>query len=691
MGFRDRRSTVRSLALRSTLWLVIVVGIVVVAVRYGADRVTGYASVGALVLATSPFAPSLAERWRHMAVPSTAEQVAEAATLLRKLVEDKWRPSAEFLQIGRIDESMGIAWRDVESAASGPISSLIDEYRAAPRPLIVLGDQGSGKTALSILLLLELISRNQAPDARVPVLVRLSSWDPDLDFESWLIGTVYEQYDIYRQLRDTSRFGVDVVSRLMADDRLLPILDGLDELPQKARRSIISQVRSLKSFTAPFVLTSRVAQYESAIDRKPPKGKQTVRLLPMSPASVAGYLRNLFSGDVERWQLVIDDIEGDPDGITAATLSNPLMLYLACTHLYESTTAPTSLLDRASYRTGEELQHYLLDSFVPAVFRTRAAPRTHRNGRQPWQLGSQRAGRVLSVIARYLEGRRDRSSGHGVQDFDWWNLYQQIPRSVVIITPVVIGTLGCGLLGRVGFGLFGQTGVGTAFGLAVGFIGGLVLGAIRPRPPVQFVPRSLRQKTGSRQLLLMDAILGAIGAIAGTVISGVIASPVYGVFSGLIFGLTFALVRRFTRPTEAKHGISPTGALRADRDAVLYSFLLGAFVGAVVGGVIALASPQLAAHLVYKVDSPERGLIGAVVGAVLGGAGLGMVMMATSAWSHFVAARIWLALTDGTPLHLMRFLEDCCELGVLRRLGASYQFRHALLQERLAGSDSSRA
>jgi len=684
----SRKSATRSLALRSVLWLGLAVGVIVVAARYGADRVTGYASVGALIMATSPLAPRLKAVWRDRGEPSSADQIAEAARLLRKLVADKWQPSAQFLQIGRIEDSMAITWQNADGGgAHGLISTLIDDYRTTPRPLIVLGDQGSGKSALSILLLLELLSNGQSGDGRIPVLVRLSPWDPDVDVEDWLIRSVYEQYDLYRQLRDTSRYGSDVVARLLADGRLLPILDGLDELPPEAGRELVAQVRTAKIFTAPFVLTSRVAEYEYAVDRKPPRGKQTIRLLPMTSASVADYLRNLFSGDLERWQPVLDDIAADPDGITAATLSSPLMLYLCYTHFYDSNTDPAALLNRSTYQTVENLQDYLLDSFVPAVFRARAAPRGQDVRRVPWRWGPDRARRTLSYFARYLEDRRGRSASHGVEDLNWWELYRRVPRYVIVLTPTVIGTLGCGLLGRVGFGLFGRAGIGTAFGLTVGFVGGLVLGIIPPRPPVQFVPRSLRQKTGSRQLLLMDAVLGVIGAVAGAVISGVIVSPVYGIFSGLVWGLTFGLVRRFTRPTEPKRGISPLAALRADRDAVIFAFLLGALVGAVVGGINGLTSPELAARLVYKVGRPERGLIGAGVGVVLGSAGLGMVMMATSAWSHYIAARGWLALTEHTPHRLMWFLEDSCELGVLRRVGAGYQIRHVLLQELLARDD----
>ena len=45
-----------------------------------------------------------------------------------------------------------------------------------------------------------------------------------------------------------------------------------------------------------------------------------------------------------------------------------------------------------------------------------------------------------------------------------------------------------------------------------------------------------------------------------------------------------------------------------------------------------------------------------------------------------------LAMRERTPVRLMRFLEDARERNVLRNVGPVYQFRHARLQDRLAGT-----
>ncbi|WP_030019567.1 hypothetical protein [Streptomyces monomycini] len=65
-------------------------------------------------------------------------------------------------------------------------------------------------------------------------------------------------------------------------------------------------------------------------------------------------------------------------------------------------------------------------------------------------------------------------------------------------------------------------------------------------------------------------------------------------------------------------------------------------------------------------------------------AGIGFGLAVTS-WGSFGAARICLALRRQVPWDLMGFLEDAHRSrGVLRQVGAVYQFRHIDLQRHLA-------
>jgi hypothetical protein len=54
-------------------------------------------------------------------------------------------------------------------------------------------------------------------------------------------------------------------------------------------------------------------------------------------------------------------------------------------------------------------------------------------------------------------------------------------------------------------------------------------------------------------------------------------------------------------------------------------------------------------------------------------------------WAHFERARIYLVTRRKVPWDLMMFLEDAHQhRGVLRQVGAVYQFRHIDLQRHLA-------
>ncbi|RAY12840.1 hypothetical protein DPM19_22745 [Actinomadura craniellae] len=96
------------------------------------------------------------------------------------------------------------------------------------------------------------------------------------------------------------------------------------------------------------------------------------------------------------------------------------------------------------------------------------------------------------------------------------------------------------------------------------------------------------------------------------------------------------------------------------------------------------------------------GLVGAGLGGGLGtdpdtvwryavGYGLlfGSTTLITTAWGAFFLTRIELALSRRLPLRLLRFLEDAHRQGVLRQPGTAYQFRHALLQDRLGEAGGS--
>ncbi|MDA0635601.1 NACHT domain-containing protein [Nonomuraea sp. MCN248] len=95
-----------------------------------------------------------------------------------------------------------------------------------PRRLLVVGESGAGKTVLAIELVLRLLepvlSAGEAPGRDQPVPVRLNAarWTLGRPFEPWLAEQL------------TREFGLTAgdAQRLVRDRRVLPVVDGLDEL-----------------------------------------------------------------------------------------------------------------------------------------------------------------------------------------------------------------------------------------------------------------------------------------------------------------------------------------------------------------------------------------------------------------------------------------------------------------------------
>jgi hypothetical protein len=114
--------------------------------------------------------------------------------------------------------------------------------------------------------------------------------------------------------------------------------------------------------------------------------------------------------------------------------------------------------------------------------------------------------------------------------------------------------------------------------------------------------------------------------------------------------------------------------LARDRQAALLLWIVGGlgvgFAGGLVGGL-------------------GLGFAGGLGARIAGGLGSGLVVgIAVSeswtAWPSYMRARGRLALRHQLPWSLMSFLADAHRRGVLRQVGAVYQFRHIDLQHRLA-------
>ncbi|MDQ7907643.1 hypothetical protein RB614_24275 [Phytohabitans sp. ZYX-F-186] len=481
----------------------------------------------------------------------------------------------------------------------------------------------------------------------------------------------------YDLLRDEQRFGSSAAEELIRQGRVLPILDGLDELADERRTAALEAIYSDPISARPFVLTCRSKEYASAGANRLGQLATVVHLRSVAHTAVADYLAA--SADPGRWEPLLGELARRPDGPLATTLANPLMLFLARAAYEPATTVPMELLDEDRFDEPDRIRQHLLDSFVPTVFRQPAPHGGRGPGVPSRQWDPRRAEHWLAYLAAWV---RDAGTG---ENLDWWRLQNVVPRRVFVAIGAVLGPAFCGPLGLLAFGLFGAGRFGLFFGVAIGAVGGIGSAGVRLAAPRRFRPRIILRDEVTSGRIVEDIGFVVVGVLVGAVPVGLLYGPLPAIIIGILWGLVFVAVRRFIAPTAPREAVSPGGVARSDRDTVVYTVALGGIVGLLVGGFLSsFLNSTYTAGFVTRLSPVERGILGAATGLLLGACGLGVLILATSSWGRFVTTRIYLAIHGSTPLRLMTFLDDAHRLGVLRQVGPHYQFRHVFLRDRLA-------
>ena len=150
---------------------------------------------------------------------------------------------------------------------------------------LILGEPGSGKTTELLMLLQDLLERAKEPDEDfIPVIVELSSWKPEQSVSKWMCI----------QLDETYRVAPKITQEWIANQQLVLLLDGLDEL------GITNQVQCIEVINTflhdhpmmQTVVCCRREEYEQGKE-KLTQLNGAIYLQPITDEQIQGYLRKL--------------------------------------------------------------------------------------------------------------------------------------------------------------------------------------------------------------------------------------------------------------------------------------------------------------------------------------------------------------------------------------------------------------
>jgi tetratricopeptide (TPR) repeat protein len=421
-------------------------------------------------------------------------------------------------------------WR--QSPLQGDVHRIARVWReqVPRRRLVILGAPGAGKTVLALTLCRQLLARPEDGEP-VPVLLPISSWDPAVEsVAEFLVRRLAEDFPF---LAERSSAGTSVAERLVNEPRtgrpgsppgawLLPVLDGLDELPAGRHGRAVTRVDDY-AHDHPVVVTCRGREYSMMVvaARRVIGRAAVIEIQAVSAVDAVSYLAG--PEHVQPlWEPVLDDVRGNPTGPLARTLNTPLTVSLARSAYQRQGTVPAEL---TRLPTRREVIGRLVDMYVEFAYEP---------GKSPYELAKVR--RWLGCLAYhgYRSGTRDLVVARvpldllarGARRRLWSIIMRVLGRSAAARAPRWWQQLVLGLLAGLAAGLVVSAPV---FGAAVG----LVCGGVAAAVPRLFTDS---RRAAVRFGLLAAAVFGVTASADPTathLVSVAAAAVTFGVAAGV--------------------------------------------------------------------------------------------------------------------------------------------------------------
>lgn len=514
--------------------------------------------------------------------------------------------------------------------------------------MLILGAPGAGKTTTLLELLDELLDRAEAdPEAPVPLMVNLAAWNDSLDLGAWTVRETARRY----------RVPADHLSTWLDTARLVLLLDGLDEVPERHRPSCLRAINALRE-THPnlrLIVCCRSEEFRALGEKHALRGR--VEIQPLTSRDVDRFLRKHRLDAARR--ILAEDAE------LRAMVTTPLLLSVLTLAHQDNGTAVEE--------AGRPLER-LFTAYVRRMLVQRVGP-GHPAAHVVAQLG---------FIAAYIKHNERTVFSFDIVHGDWLARVPLLGWRAVVYAPVLLSA-GWWWAGPWGAGLAAITLLTLMLPYAERNDGWTLeppedhdragyRSAFRPRPVVDLV-EGLLEATGDR--FWMGPALGLAS------LAGVITGAVYPVWTGVWYGtgafLAMWIAVGVIMNDQTEYAV-PRNTRTECPSPQVHAARLASARYALVAALTAFA-------VVLLVTTWSTGLVTSVPFATL-------AAVSVACFVHFNLAGYAIAEQRTTRRRLRRaglldyparpLLDHAADCLLLQRLGDDYLFPHLLLRDYFA-------